>query len=228
MKKQIGSLTSPSLKAQLDFILHDVGDLQNFFEDQRRNIGRAYALSADIVLLTKKGIAALKRGDFGEADSMEKEIKRRFDLLLELNLPEDIKWQFASEVGQEIVEFVFVKLLLPVLFDGKELEAIPDANDLKVTPQAYLAGLGDVPGELGKFVAEYFIKNSVPKKERREIRMRYLSLITQIYEVLDRFETVYPKVINASRRRGYNFRFSVLARVRGIVRAEEDRILDES
>lgn len=220
-----GSLT---LQSQLDFILHDVGDLQNFFEDQRRNIGGAYALAGDTVLLTKKGIAALKSGDDQEADSLETEIKRRYERLLGLNIPEDIKWQFASEVGQELVEFIFVKLLLPVLFSGEELEFIPEPNDLKVTPQAYLAGLGDVPGELGKFVADHFIKNSVPKKERREIRIQYLSLITQIYEVLDQFETVYPRVINATRRPGYNFRFSVLARVRGIVRAEEDRILDES
>jgi predicted translin family RNA/ssDNA-binding protein len=218
---------SLTLKDSLEFVLHDLHNALGLFEDQRRNIGRAYAISGDTVLLTKKAIATLRRGDHDEADSMEKEIKRRFEMLLELNLPEDIKWQFSSEVGQEIVEFVFVKLLLPVLFEGKELEVIPDANDLKVTPQAYLAGLGDIPGELGKFVAEHFIKKSVPKKERREIRLRYLDIITQIYDVLDQFETVYPRVINATRRRGYNFRFSVLARVRGIVRAEEDRILEE-
>lgn len=216
------------IEDQLNVILHDLNNTSDFFEDQRRNIGKAYALSGEILKLTKVGIAALKSNGDARAKEIEDTARFKFGILRKLNLPEDIRWQFTSEVGQEIVEFVVVRLLYPVLFciEGHEMPIFPDFDELEVTPQAYLAGLGDVPGELGKLFADYLIASSeLDMKEKLALRQRYLQICFGIHRVLDQYETTYPRVINATRRRGYSFRFSVLARMRDIIRREQERVI---
>lgn len=198
---------------------------RNFWEIQRIALGKAYRLSGDILNLTKKAIHALKHKPYKVA-ALCQEILWRYKEMLRLKLPGDIAWQFQAEVGQEIVEVDFVKNLFWTLFFARDPQLPSMPEELEVTPQAYLAGIGDVAGELGKIMEEFFLDCEVSEFDRVVYELRFRDVYCALYDFLEQFETVYGRVINNSRRPGYGNTYRGMLRgVQVMVSRHRDRVI---
>ena len=213
-------------------------DFSDIFEDQRRNVAKSHGLKNEIILTSKKGIVALKKyaslnkKNQTTVDEFADDLQRLWRQLCELDLPADLAWQFNAEAGQELAEFLFMKDLYPFVIHGREKASIEfSMEDINVTRQAYLAGLGDAVGELSKMIRDYLLQENLTKTERKEIRKRFLYVAEQIYEFLDRFETTHGMIINNSRQKSYRNTFrGLLDYVSDIISRQKDdliKILDQ-
>ena len=187
-----------------------IGPWSEKLEDQRRNIGASFALGNKIRTLAKRGIAAIKREEIAAILEISKEIRAAFVELSVLDIPADMGWSFDSENGQELVEFLLVAEFYPYLAGLQSIESLSDMELSRfsdpphgLSPQAWLSGLCDVPGELGKIHLDMLCDEDLSLRGRVELRKRWLLIADYIYQFLDNFECAYPLVINASRRRGF-------------------------
>lgn len=182
---------------------------ERMFEDQRRNFGSGHQTQNDLILASKRGIVALKSGDAVEVERCRQGMFRLWDNISNIDVPLDTWWQFSGNAGQEFVEFLGVVAIWPyVSGEAKEVGPIPSVDELRMRPQTWLRGLGDVPGELGKMVLDRLIEMDLSNKEERvAIRRRLVDVVQQIYDFLSLYETAYPQVINDSRMRGYRNTF---------------------
>lgn len=216
-----------NIKDSLHFLVHDVCQMLPYLEEQTRNLPKAYRLVGNgpeqIQGMTKQGITMMCRKE--DTSWLDKEILNTFDALKNLNLPADVRWQFEQDAAQEIVEYFFVKAYYPVLIRGEKMGKIYTPKELGVTPQAFLAGLGDVPGELYKVARKYMLHNKLSGQDKLAIWERQYAISLQILEILEDFEDVPPRTINASRRFRYNFKYTVLFRVRDVVEKNEELVL---
>lgn len=215
------------IKDSLNFLIHNVCQMLPFFEEQTRSLPKAYRLVGNgpeqIQGMTKIAITMLKRGE--DTSELDREIFNAFRALKNLNLPSDVKWQFEQDAAQEIYEYFTVKAFLPVLFHGEPHGRIYTPEELGITYQATLAGLGDVPGELYKLCRHHLIHNKMTPQEKLTLWERNYEISLQILEILEGFEDVPPRTINASRRFRYSFKYTVLFRVRDAVDKNEELIL---
>lgn len=228
MESQENSVTL-SINSQLKGIVQELS-IDDLFENQRRNIGKAYRLANDIREASKDGIASLKSGLSGNVLACQIDMKRHWEELIHLNLPDDISWQHQSEAGQEMVEFVFVDLFYPLLTsDVKEVPIIPTYQDLLVSPQIWLAGIADSTTELSKLARHLLLNSKLTKEERKNLRKRFLKVAEEAYDFLERFETVYGQVINNSRRRFYGNTFrGMLGRVERVIEIHQDALIESN
>ena len=126
------------------------------------------------------------------------------------------------------MEYAYTWPFYRFLVEGREIECLPDfVENLDVSLEAYLAGLGDVPGELGKQMNTYIIRKFLPRPTRIAMRKLFLDIAEQIFEVLDEFENAVPSTINASNRRGYTYRFTVLGRVKREIGRHQELLLND-
>ncbi len=197
------------------------------FESQRRNIGKAYGCANEIREASKDGIASLERGDDENAAQCWIDMERMWKTLCELDLPADIAWQHQAEAGQEYVEFVFVNLLYPqIRNDQASHPQLPSPQKLQVTPQAWMAGIGDTASELSKMTMSLLLNADLNGDQRVAIRKRFLAVAGEIYYFLDKFETVYGQVINNSRRRGFGNTFrGVIHRVKRVMEIHQEALV---
>lgn len=210
--------------------------LAELFEQQRRDFGGAHRIGNEIRTLAKEGVAILEQG--GSEDRLAACRKRIDDLWQELdglNLPQDIRWQFDAENGQERVEFILVSDFFPYLDPTKDLatiESLPNYEDLKTTPQTWLAGLGDTVGELSKLQLRKLCQSGLDRAQRLALRRRFVEIAGFIHDALGQFETAYPIVVNNSRRRGFFNTFrGLLVRIDHLIEHQLDAIaamLDQS
>lgn len=217
-----------SVNGQLKKLAEEL-TLKEKFETQRRNIGKAYGIANEIREASKDGIASLKSGDLENVEACFRDMENRWLDLVKMDLPEDIAWRHKAEAGQEMVEFYFVKLLYPVLLrdhQASEDVRLPSHQDLMVTPQTWLAGIGDSIGELGKLTDDLLLKKIMNKKERIRLRERFVTVSMELFDFMERFETVYEMVINNSRRKGYGNTFrGLLGRMRGAIKRQQDALI---
>lgn len=205
------------------------------FEQQRRNIGKAFSLANEIREISKRGIKMLAQATEGngyEIATVEAEMKERWRELRGLDLPGDLAWRHDTEAGQEMFEFIVVARLFPnvvsevnaeVMITGSE---IPSAEMLDMPPQTWLAGLGDAPGEMMKLLEDRLCRADLSAGTRFQYRKNLLCIATEIYEFLSDYETCYEMVINNSRRRGYGNTFrGMLGRVRGVIRRVQESVI---
>ena len=192
---------TPGINQQLKDIVKKE-EIQERFETQRRNIGKAYGLAAKIREASKDGIFHLGNKNFEDTNLCSSEMKSSWEELVRLDLPEDIAWQHQSEAGQEMVEFAYVELLYKATLTG-ETPKVLSHQDLMVTPQTWLAGIGDATSELGKLMLKDLLNPKLSLEERITIYERFLKIYHELYDFLERLENVYGLVINNSRRRGY-------------------------
>ena len=217
-----------SVNGQLKKLSEELG-LRDKFETQRRNIGKAYSVANEIREASKDGISSLKSGDLENVEGCFRDMENRWLDLVKMDLPEDIAWRHKSEAGQEMVEFYFVKLLYPVLLGHQSMEDVrlPSHQDLMVTPQTWLAGIGDTVGELGKLTDDLLLKRVMTKEERMRLRERFISIGEELFDFMERLETVYEMVINNSRRKGYGNTFrGLLGRMRGSIKRQQDALIE--
>ena len=179
------------------------------FEKQRRDFGKGYQVQNELVSVSKQGIKALKSGDATEVERCKQKMFRLWDDIGNINVPLDTWWQFSGNAGQEFVEFLGVASLWPYVTGvAQEMGSIPSVDELRMRPQTWLRGLGDVPGELGKMVLDGLLEMDFSNKEERiAIRRRLVEVVQEIYGFLSLYETAYPQVINDSRMRGYRNTF---------------------
>ena len=198
-------------------------NLEERFEQQRKNIGKAYSLAGKIRELSKDGVFHLGNQNFEEVNLCSSEMKSLWQELVQLALPADIAWQHQAESGQEMAEFIFVELLYKMVADNGEAPKLPSHQDLMVTPQTWLAGIGDATSELGKLMLKQLLNPKLAIGDRTIIYEKYLQIFHDLYDFLERLENVYGLVINNSRRRGYGntYRGLVLRIQRFIEKQEE-------
>jgi len=197
------------------------------FETQRRNIGKAYGCANEIREASKDGIASLERGDGENATQCWIDMERTWQVLCGLDLPADILWQHMSEAGQEYAEFVFVGLLYPqIRNEPVSNPELPTPQKLGISPQTWMAGLGDAASELSKMTMGLLLSADLNGDQRVAIRRRFLAVAGEIYYFLDKFETVYGQVINNSRRRGFGNTFrGVVHRVKRVMEIHQEALV---
>lgn len=201
----------------------------DYFENQRRNIGKSYQIANEMRELAKKGIVAVKNGDNQQLAKIQENLKTLWQELRELDIPKDMAWNFDSETGQEMVELVIVAVLYPLLraeSDVNESDVqIPLCDDLKVREQIWLAGFGDAVTELGKLNLELLCESSFSQTERLNLRKRFIQIAQTMRDTLGEFETAYPMVINNSRRRGFGNTYrGLLLRIDYMITREREAI----
>ena len=213
---------SRKLKSEISEI---TGAYVDSFEEQRKNIGKCYALGNNIRELSKIGISFLKRNESENVSKVQALIKKAWTLLGEFNIPQDMAWTFDNENGQEMVEFEVSVVLYNCLYTDIDPETIhlPSEQELNVRPQTWLAGIGDAVTEVGKVHLERLCVDGIPKSQRIAARKKYIDMACSLREGLDRFETAYGQVVNNSRRKGFaNTYRGLLMRIdRMIIREQE-------
>ncbi|MBI4385565.1 hypothetical protein HY573_01915 [Candidatus Parcubacteria bacterium] len=242
------------LTAHLTLVVDDAGNAWPIFNERRRHIGEAHNLRSHINELSKLGVKLLDI-DEGEippslayeaeqhqiaialnglvvADSVYEEIEREqrklYERLSGLNLSGTLKWRLQNEAGQEMYEFVSVRLLWQSFMHDRDFPGLPAHDDLGISIEALLAGLGDVPGEFGKRLNTYLIEKNSPRTERMRLRQRFLDEIAlPVLKKLSEFENAYPLAINASDRFRYSFRFNVLGNVKREIGRHQELLLQD-
>ncbi len=226
----VEELVAPVFYDEGDEILKELNHVTptftEHFENQRRAIGASFQLQKEIILASKKGVVALKKRNYDEIRAHQTNMTRLWQRMGDLDIPKDKAWQFDAEAGQELCEFFFAASFYePVFMGGKTTEILGPEN-LKVTEQSWLAGLGDGVGEVSKMVRDYLLNPALSRQERKEIRWRFLGVARQIHRYLEQFETAYPMVIDNSRRRGYRNTFrGLLGYVENIISRLQDELI---
>ncbi len=178
-------------------------------------------------LIASMGNFAPKKIRFDPARIEEhiKEVLDKFKYLLSLEMREHVKSQFEAEVGQEIAELVYFVDLFPTLFFGKTPGIPPTPEELGITPQALLAGIAEIPGELKRSMVKCFASQEVPKKDRDAINLRYMKIVDKLYGFLEEYGAEYGGSINNSQRRGYHNTFrGMLGRMASIMASHLERM----
>ena len=215
----------PAINEQLKKIAEDLKIKENF-EDQRKNIGKAYSLANTIREASKDGPFHLGNQDFENSGLCSSEMKSVWQDLIRLNLPADIAWQHQAEAGQEMVEFIYAELLYKAVITG-ETPKLPSHLELMVTPQTWLAGIGDASTELGKLALKKLLNPKLSINDRIEIYEKFLKIYRELYDFLERLENVYGLVINNSRRRGYGNTYrGLVLRIQRFIERQEEKLLE--
>lgn len=255
-------------------------------ENQRKDVGGAYAIANDLRETSKDFIKSLEMGNIDESIEAYREIfGTLWFALAKLDLVPHFAWRQDSESGGEVAEAEGVYDFRNLLFNYQiqEREALtaetrkilvrlwyrlgdpdvdPELSDLisnenamaevaqvegepiperihrlTMAYQTWLAGMGDVPGELSKMVtkaktaAKLEKGSELPDGDGMKLSIRFIHITDAIYEFLASFETCYPAVINNSQRLGwFNTYRGMLGRVAGLVnRRHEDleRLVDQ-
>jgi len=93
---------------------------------------------------------------------------------------------FVDTAYQEFTEVA----VLQAISEGDE---IPGPDDLGVTPQSYIEGIGDVVGELRRFALDSVIDGKVDEAKE------HLAMMDEIYTFLMRFD--YPAALSGVKRK---------------------------
>ncbi|MDP3901764.1 MAG: hypothetical protein Q8Q37_02215 [bacterium] len=198
-----------------------VVSLAEAFERSRRDIGASYQIGNELREEVKKGLVALKNGE--DLTDIILKIQELWTRLGDLNLPKDLAWRFDAENGQEMVEFLFVMKLYQFLDHNNngDLPQLLSAEEIGVTPQAWLTGIGDAITELGKMHIDALTDENLEFREVISRRRRYLNMAREIYDFLNQYESCYAQVIDNNRFRGFGNGFrGLLFRISRVIESE--------
>lgn len=188
-------------------------DYADGFEDQRRHFGRAFQGLSRVTHQSKLVFRALGHGDVQKAEEDFMYAEEAYAELLEI-LDKHVPGIFAKEIendaGQELAEARIGIELYPVLIGEKNPDdlRLPTDKEMRVTPQAWLAGAIDACSELGKLtkrIAYYQIRTGVLQMTREELYERRVMIAEGVQKWVDTFALAYPPVLSATRRRGQGF-----------------------
>lgn len=202
------------------------GTILERFHAARGNVARAYALSQDIRDNSKLGIKALREGDHAKLVGCGEFMRARYDELAMLDLPEDIKWQHKAEAGQEMVEFFATCWLYPAVFGGDQEGAFFSAESYKVTPQCWLAGIGDAVGEIGKLLTDRLCDGGLSREERIELRRRFIAAAKEVLAYFDQYCGCVKQIINNNRHPEFGSGFrGMVGRLTVMVQREQEKLV---
>lgn len=152
-----------------------------------------------ITRLSSSAISAIhKDSDISEYLSEARDEVQRLKSVLAEH-PDLYHSGYVENALQEYVEFCILKNIT----DG---EGFLHPQELGVTSQTYLLGLGDVVGELRRFALEFLKRGEIEKAAQ------YLEKMEEIYSVLMRFH--YPSALVAVKRKQDVAR-SIIEKTRG-------------
>ena len=221
----------PKIRMQLDLIIDLSGcnprDDGNKLEMQRRNLGRSYAFLNQILLAIDEALESL-HGSPEKIGTHAKNILTPYKEMCALELPEHLSWQFKSDVGQEISELAFTEWGYGIVFFGEMPVGLPPTPDeLGISFQAFLAGILDFPGEMGRVVNDLVALRMVPENEEFEFRLRLLKLEKIILDICRPFQLSYERIVRNNNRGGWPNTFKgTMDRMRGAVMRHQERVMD--
>lgn len=189
-------------------------DFPDMFEEQRRAFGKM--AMGKLRLVTRSSHRVFRC--LGKGDTIEAQVEFHYcqehykELLGSLeNLPTLISAEIANDAAQEVTEAAMGIAFYPVLIGEKELSEItlPRCEDLDATAQAWLAGVADFSSEVSKLAEQIrgrLIRRGELEISERELGDRLLAITDGIQKYFDRYDSSYPKILNASNRRfqGYH------------------------
>ncbi len=188
-------------------------------------IAAAYNLESEIREFSHRGIVAFKQGDIVTADECKLAMDEPWDKLADLDLPKDVFWQHDAQAGQELVEFYGVLWLHGRLFGGPGSN-MKSAEQLNTTIPSWLAGIADAVTETSKLLRKKLRSKEMSRKERIELREKFIVVAEEVMEFLGQFEDCPPQLVNNSRYRGYMNTFrGALSRVETCIERHEDSLL---
>ena len=215
----------------LNLFLNSCGTMA-ILTEQIRNVPKAYRLTGTdplegIVGLSKTGIRLAKHGR--STHRVEETITRKLRELLDLNLPTGQKEEFLVTAIQEVIEHHGVTSALPFLFGQKAdfTLQIPEEILKITTPQALIAGLADVPGEVFKILRYRLTVGHFTPQQKFELWKKLHELAEQFYVTLEKFADVPGRILHAGHRYDYrfNFKFGALPKIQIIVERCEEQVL---
>src|SRR3989344_1049774 len=187
------------------------------FESMRQAIGRAHQQQGEILLAMKEAVR-IRLTSPTQAKQILDDILKAFALVKELDLSDDQTWLFQAQIGQEIGDLHFHNVVFAVtLFRGTPPPPPPFPEQLGgITPQAWLSGIADTPGELSKTLLYFTSIRLLPPAHEMELRLRYVAIVRVLADFLNGYISRYGLVIDNSRPRFWASRFrAIVARAEG-------------
>jgi len=169
-------------------------------KDQARE--EAYRLSREVIRQCSSSIRSVHRGDLGSAERLMQEAASGLERIrLALAEHQDVRYAgFVDGAEQEYAEARCV-------YSITTCHAVPTPDDVGVEPVNYLAGLGDVTGELRRHILDLIREGRADESEY------FLDVMEEIYHLLMLFD--YPDAIARGLRRKSDLARSMLERTRG-------------
>lgn len=225
-------------EASKDFIRSlERGDIEAVLEDFRGVFGDLWWVLGQLDLTPHFASRqdAESGGELGEAEAVydlhrllyNREIQGKDALIAETRRILERLWY---KLGDPTADPLLAELV------DKEEQAAEEARKTGQAPPkrvhqitlaypAWLAGIGDAPGELSKFVTRANAAAALEEgpelryADQKDLLVRFLHIARTVHDFLSEFETCYPQVINNSQRPGwFNTYRGMLGRIAGLVR----------
>ena len=172
------------------------------FDCKDRAREEAYRLSREVIRLCSSSIRSVHRNDLASAERLMGEAALGLERIREvLKDHQDVRYAgFVDGAEQEYAEARCV-------YSITTRHEILTVDEVGVEPVNYLAGLGDVTGELRRHILDLIRGGRAAEGEY------FLSIIEEIYYLLMLFD--YPDAITRGLRRKSDLARSMLERTRG-------------
>ncbi len=186
----------------LDRIDEFADEARRQLEEVHRDREEAYTTSRQVVQAASATIKAVHRGEFDAAREQVTRTRELHDRMLEAvqGSPEIGYGGFVGDAAREYAESA---LVLALIADGD----LPGPGEIGVAPADWLNGLGDVVGELRRYVLDLIRRDEVEAAERS------LAMMDEIYQTIMSFD--YPESVTKGLRRRTDQARGAVERTRG-------------
>jgi translin len=177
-------------------------ELRRRFDDKMAAREKALPAARRVIRSSANAIRAIHRGDFDQADRLLEEAsgELREGLSAVEEHPDVRHAGFLHDAEKEYAE----ARLTEAVIGGKDL---PSAEELDVTPAAYLNGMAETIGEARRAVLDHLRQGDVERSEELLGRME------DMYHVLVTID--YPDAITGNLRRSTDVSRGILEKTRG-------------
>lgn len=154
-------------------------------KDEVREV--ALKSSRSVIKLCSSAIRSIHKGK-GDAEALAHKAGEEVEQLVSItrDFPDLFHSGFVESAMQEYAE----TRILEAIYEGRRL---PEPEELAVTPEAYLLGVGDVIGEVRRMCVDSLRHGEMEKAAE------YMTVIEELYEFLMRFH--YPNGMVAIKRK---------------------------
>ncbi len=200
------------------------GHILERLKASKGHYAKAYTLEEEIRQASKAGMIFIANHDRENIKQCQKKMLASLDELNRLDIPKDILWKHFAQAAQEMVEFLAVCEIYSEVFAPSEapLGELLSADDLFVTSQAWLAGVGDAVTEVGKMLTDFLPNVRSDINKQIELRERYVNAARDVASFLEQFAGLSPNAVNNNRYRGYfnSFR-GMVGRIKRVIESEQ-------
>lgn len=177
-------------------------ELRRRFDDKMAAREKALPAARRVIRSSANAIRAIHRGDFDQADRLLEEAsgELREGVSAVEEHPDVRHAGFLHDAEKEYAE----ARLTEAVIGGKDL---PSAEELDVTPAAYLNGMAETIGEARRAVLDHLRQGDVERSEELLGRME------DMYHVLVTID--YPDAITGNLRRSTDVSRGILEKTRG-------------